>query len=750
MRLFPPPGGSPDLRFAHRRTTGRVFGLAALALGTGLFALAAVPVFGATNPICNLKGTNSPCIFDPEDEEGTPLGSLKSVAKPVDSQLAPGGRFINSQQALVALGKALFWDQQVGSDGQACASCHFVAGADPRTRNQVNPGLKQQPQPDTSFQIGIAPNHELTRADFPIHKLADPNRHSAEGDLNIQRDSNDVISSSGVFLREFSSIQQNGLGLAAPRDAFDVRAMDNCESLPDFFNVGGVNVRRVEPRNTPTMINAMFNNRNFWDSRAQDVFNGVNPFGARDQAAKVFEAQKGVFGMPTAVPVRIIYSSLASQAVGPPLSEFEMSCNHRKFPDVGHKMLTSTNTPLAQQVVSASDSVLGGLSNSRFGGEQKGLSVSYLTLVTQAFQPRWWESVVAVDTNLGGMGAGTRLQIEANFSLFWGVAVQAYMETLRGDDSKLDVFFDSRCDKTILTPAQLRGLRIFQSAGGSTPVPCSSTRRESLNLASGAPADARCAICHGGPETTGASIDAVLNEARLERMAISGVDGQGNQNCAIYDAGHFNTGVRLTKNDFALGATDPSNQPLGETMLAISGKLSTLVPTAIAPYGLVPPMGGTVNCDGPNVMGTFKAPQLRNVELTGPYFHNGGQLTLRQVIDFYNRGGDFDNPADFDPNVHALGLNDQEKSDLVSFMIALTDERVAFERAPFDHPSLCVANGEQGTEASVVIGAPLPGSTTGSTARAADQVLCIGAVGRAGRTTRVTPFMNADEMLANP
>ena len=32
---------------------------------------------------------------------------------------------------LVALGKALFWDMQVGSDGiQACASCHFHAGAD--------------------------------------------------------------------------------------------------------------------------------------------------------------------------------------------------------------------------------------------------------------------------------------------------------------------------------------------------------------------------------------------------------------------------------------------------------------------------------------------------------------------------------------------------------------------------------------------------------------------------------------------
>jgi len=41
----------------------------------------------------------------------------------------------------LVLGKALFWDQQAGSDGNACASCHFVAGADTRLKNQINPGF---------------------------------------------------------------------------------------------------------------------------------------------------------------------------------------------------------------------------------------------------------------------------------------------------------------------------------------------------------------------------------------------------------------------------------------------------------------------------------------------------------------------------------------------------------------------------------------------------------------------------------
>jgi len=51
--------------------------------------------------------------------------------------------------------------------------------------------------------------------------------------------------------------------------------------------------------------------------------------------------------------------------------------------------------------------------------------------------------------------------------------------------------------------------------------------------------------------------------------------------------------------------------------------------------------------------GAFKAPQLRNVEMTGPYFHTGSYLTLRQVVDFYMRGGDFPvtNSEDRDPNI---------------------------------------------------------------------------------------------------
>jgi len=74
----------------------------------------------------------------------TPL-LLEDVAPPLLSAPPdPSGLslFVQDRMALLQMGKALFWDMQVGSDGiQACASCHFHAGADNRIKNQISPGI---------------------------------------------------------------------------------------------------------------------------------------------------------------------------------------------------------------------------------------------------------------------------------------------------------------------------------------------------------------------------------------------------------------------------------------------------------------------------------------------------------------------------------------------------------------------------------------------------------------------------------
>jgi cytochrome c peroxidase len=91
--------------------------------------------------------------------------------------------------------------------------------------------------------------------------------------------------------------------------------------------------------------------------------------------------------------------------------------------------------------------------------------------------------------------------------------------------------------------------------------------------------------------------------------------------------------------------------------------------------------------------GAFKTPQLRNVKLTAPYFHNGGKATLRAVVQFYDAGGDFAN-AEKSRHVRRIGLAPRDIDALVDFLAnGLTDCRTEKEHAPFDHPSLALPDG---------------------------------------------------------
>lgn len=72
----------------------------------------------------------------------------------------------------------------------------------------------------------------------------------------------------------------------------------------------------------------------------------------------------------------------------------------------------------------------------------------------------------------------------------------------------------------------------------------------------------------------------------------------------------------------------------------------------------------------------FKTPGLRNVALTAPYMHNGVFRTLREVVDFYNRGGAA-GAGESLPNQtlsdERLGLTVTETDALIKFMECLTD-----------------------------------------------------------------------------
>src|SRR5262249_30041703 len=128
-----------ERRFDHRLGTELRAHLEGL-MGTQRFVLAAA--FGAMAAWCQ--------------------GSLKQAPVPQPPNLA---KYVRSSDALLVLGKALFWDMQAGSDGRvACASCHFHAGADHRAQNQLSNPLGSFPA-----------NYLLTPADFPFHAVANPN-----------------------------------------------------------------------------------------------------------------------------------------------------------------------------------------------------------------------------------------------------------------------------------------------------------------------------------------------------------------------------------------------------------------------------------------------------------------------------------------------------------------------------------------------------------------------------------------------
>ncbi len=70
--------------------------------------------------------------------------------------------------------------------------------------------------------------------------------------------------------------------------------------------------------------------------------------------------------------------------------------------------------------------------------------------------------------------------------------------------------------------------------------------------------------------------------------------------------------------------------------------------------------------------GAFKTPTLRDIEITAPYMHDGSLKTLDEVMVHYDIGGV--NKKYISPNMKVLNLTDQEKTDVVEFMLTLTSD----------------------------------------------------------------------------
>jgi cytochrome c peroxidase len=324
--------------------------------------------------------------------QAQPLRSLKTVPVPEPPGLAD---LVRDRSALVVLGKVFFWDMQAGSDGRtACATCHFHAGADHRPQNQIADPLNPFPV-----------NRPLASVDFPLRMLSDPaNRNSP-----VLWDSGMRIGSAGSFRRKFTDFVP-GQAAESGSDALD---------KPEFM-LGGLQVRRVTSRNAPSVINAVFSVRAFWDGRAQRIFD------------------------PGVQDIRLDRSALASQSVGPIMDHLEMSYEGRTWQKLAQKLFSLP--PLGAQRVSVNDSVLGSMA--RADGRGLDERYSYRSLIEAAFAPNLLEHA------------------EDNFPLFWGLAIQAYEATLVSADSPFDRFMEG--DAGALTAQEQEGMRLFQTTGRCT------------------------------------------------------------------------------------------------------------------------------------------------------------------------------------------------------------------------------------------------------------------------------------------
>ncbi len=732
-----------------------------------------------------------------------PMSLIDAPIPPVPGLVDGPSPIVVDKNMAIALGKALFWDMNVGSDGMSCGSCHFHAGADGRVKNQINPGEKSSNASGKIFdtlQSGAGgANHTLKLSDFPLHAFNDPLRQAS----GVKHSTDDVVASAGTFSGEFKGANQFTSG------------NDTCDRSADpIFHIGTTGTRRVEPRNAPTVINAVFNYRNFWDGRANNIFNGSSPWGERDPSAGIW-VKTGSRSVQKQ-RLHLINSSLASLSVAPPLNESEMSCRGRNLAAIGRKLLM--RKPLQNQKVDAQDSVFGplNLTFSTPGSLKPGLNTSYKAMITKAFNPKYWSYLSLGEFGVPGPGQMPYNQVEANFSLFFGVALQMYQSTLISNQAPID-----------LTPRDPADLSPTWEGMGK-----SAEEIAQLKLGMEMFEASHCLICHAGPLMTASAI--ATNSALvtptpgkyfgpendripfgLNAMGADGPNGLGqaafsgiNQyanlvfrestsgGVKLMDMGFANTAVADPNADIGLAGTDDFGNPLSFSDqyvqyllgnaskildpgvdkvyscaftrgLAINntnlGSFNFISSDGIEPdgsrenllrnqdcidsnYAFIPTIAAAnaslvskPHLLAVNKKAAFKIPSLRNVELTGPYMHNGSMANLDQVLEFYARKGNFNNP-DKHTFLNNIALQPEEsRKAIIAFFKTFTDERVRYERAPFDHPEITVPHGHAGNDVFVPTGNPL------SPVLAKDEFLVVPAVGANGRTQPLLPF---DQLLA--
>ncbi|HEX2329613.1 MAG TPA: cytochrome c peroxidase [Candidatus Angelobacter sp.] len=701
----------------------------------------------------------------------TLMQSIKTVANPV----LPNGPtgivredlvdFIANQQAAIQLGKALFWDMQAGSDNKtACATCHFKAGIDGRDKNQMNPGAN-----GNWDGSGYGPNYTILPIDFPLTSLPTKDVDNIVGSQGVRSSVFTGFSKSGaeqtspladlVFSVNGVNVRQvTGKNAPGVIDAvFNHRNFWNGRAQPEFNGLNPFGNRDATARvwvlgstGATTQIDIHIPNASLASQAVGPALSTVEMSASGrtfpDLGHKLLLLKP--LGLQKVDSTDSVLGTLADTSAG--------------------KGLTTTYTALIQKAFQPK------WWNSKKGVTVNGKSYSMMEANFSLFwgiSVMFYEATLVADSSPMDQYLLTRVFSGVAFDPITGMPVLMSDNPALLDQTVSRLAADGI---TVTRSDILNGLALFErpvAAPPSYPVPAgfgvgcigchvgAETTSASVRNLTGA-----------GVEVGDAALKLAGFDLRMERMFLK-LDWtppgpltpvpQGTDKItfdpntyavnvtseiipfpsgistpispiplpvATYDAGWYNLGVRPTADDTGLGGLDAFGKPLSWTQLfqttpglikvpgnglgCIGAGNPTFPNTLLNPLGFPLLSGPLLAGENTDVAGTFKVPGLRNVEFTGPYFHNGGKSTLSQVVDFYDNGGDFDRTTNATkaPAIVPLQLTADQQKSLVAFLVALTDDRVRMQQAPFDHPQLFVPNGDNPIGADNMIEIPSVGA----------------------------------------
>ncbi len=732
-----------------------------------------------------------------------PLKSLKTVPNPVlpnGSNGAPRADlldYIANQTAAIQLGKALFWDMQAGSDNKtACATCHFHAGADTRDTNQLNPGAN-----GTWDSLGA--NYPLYYTNFPFTTPVSDIDNIA-GSQGIRKSAFQGISNTGVesttpvadtvFQVGGVNVRQvTGMNTPSTINAvFNHRQFWNGRAQPEFNGVNpwgnrdlSARVRMVNSQGNVVSANLHIDIASLASQAVGPVLNDVEMSAAGrtfpDLGKKMLRLKP--LGLQKVDAKDSVLGKLADTKTGKGLKTTYASLIQKAFqPQWWNTTKTVTINAKTYSLMEANFSLFWGISIMLY----EATLVSDDSPMDQFLTGRTFDPVTGALVNEGNPAQLNQVasRLAADYGYTGGVP--GILNGLKLFEQPLPPFGQGRQCIACHLGANTTGASVANLVQGGLEPGDAAFRSAGFDLRMErmfmqippVPTDLLGMIQNqlGAPTFI---TDTVTFDPSMYVITVTNIFGTPNPvfivpgpaPTAVYDAGWYNLGVRPNMDNPGVGGTDPFGYSLAwvgfyqETLsdpgiikvpggalgcatgALIDGQLQ--VPNPLFPFEVLnaaglPLLSGSLQRTEPSdALASFKTPALRNVELNGPYFHNGGKSTLRQVMDFYEDGADF--PAVGDPQrgagfdvdrrspivkfygdltANGLGLTPAEVDDLVAFHLALTDERVRWEKAPFDHPQLFVPDGA-------------PDASPG-----ADNVMEIPAVGAGGRLQPLKPFLN--------